>query len=369
MNFDDVIGHETLKQLLIRSADRKRLPNSYLFVGPEGVGKWAMALAYAAYLNCQNPDSGNACGTCPPCRQIARLQYPDLFIAVPTPPSKSEKEEFENYWEILKAKIDEPYSIIGGRRQMSIPVATVREIRRSLAQKPATNGIRVVLIDQMERMLQSSGDALLKLIEEPPPHSLIIITSSRPERLLPTVVSRCREVRFPALPEDEVVAFVQSRKDLPEKKVRRLARLARGSPGRALRLAADEFEQNRETSLLLFKGLFGPDSMKLAADAADLLPYTDRHLIKLTLHTWQSLFRDIIALRCGQKIQDTINVDFSADLEKVAGADLVEDKLLAIPQKISSVVEDIDLNVDTRTAMGALLIALHDDLHSRKQPR
>ncbi len=368
MDFKSLIDQEHVRRILIRTADRDQLPNSYLFCGPEGVGKWAAALALTAYLNCANRGEGDSCGTCPACRQIQKLQYPNLYVAIPTPPSKSESEETENYWAILQQKIDEPYSLIGGRRQMSIPVATVRNMRRSLAQKAPQTGTRVVVIEQMDRMLTTSADALLKLIEEPPGETLIIVTTAHPERLLPTVVSRCRKIRFRHLPEKDIAAYLNDRTDLSQARAALLARLARGSLGRALYLTGGDHEQDREVAKLVFKGMFLSNPVDVIAEAADLLPYNDRFRINRIIGVWQTLFRDLILLKSGEQTRLLINIDFASELEKIAAADIPQETLLELPSHLGSCTEDIDLNVDTRAAVGGLLIDIHKRLGSRTSP-
>jgi DNA polymerase-3 subunit delta' len=362
MNFSSLIGQDNAKRILTRTADRDQLPNSFLFCGPEGVGKWAAALALTAYLNCRNRNDADSCGTCPACIQIQKLQFPNLYIAVPTPPSKSEKEEIANYWDILNRKIAEPYSLIGGERQMSIPVATVRTIRSSLAQKPPQSGKRIIIIEQMDRMRTMSADALLKLVEEPPPQTLIVITTSKPDRLLPTIISRCRRLRFAPLSEEEIIDYLLGRTEVGEKNASLLARLSRGSLGRALYLASGDTEQDREVAKLIFKGIFISQPGELIAEAADILPFNDRFRINRIIGVWQTLFRDIIILKSGRDKQSLINVDFAAELEKIAGRGIHQENLLKLPSHLGTVMADIELNVDTRSAVGALLTHAHKRL-------
>lgn len=356
MNFKSLIGQENARRVLTRTADRNQLPNSYLFDGPEGVGKWATALALTAYLNCRDPKDGDSCGLCPACIQIGKLQFPNLYIAVPTPPSKSEKEELANYWDILNAKIEEPYSLIGGEREMTIPVATVRTIRSSLSQKANQTGKRIIIIEQMDRMRTTSADALLKLIEEPPPQTLIIITTSKPERLLPTIISRCRRLRFGHLPENAIAAYLEQKAAIARPKADLLARLSRGSVGRALYIATGDTEQDREVAKMIFKGIFISSSSDLIAEAADLLPFKDLFRINRIIAVWQTLLRDVIMLKSGGHTDSLINIDFAAELEKIAGRDISQRNLLAIPAYLGTVMADIDLNVDTKSAVGAMLI-------------
>ena len=362
MNFSSAIDQGTAKQVLIRTSDKQQLPNSFLFSGPEGVGKWALALALAAYLNCRAVKDGDSCGVCPSCVQMKKLQHPNLFIAIPTPPSKSEKEENENYWDILKGKIAEPYSLITGQRQMSIPVSTVRDMKRSLSQKAGSSGMRIVIIEQMDRMLTSSADALLKLIEEPPSRTLIIITSSRPEKLLPTIISRCREIHFGHLPEECIREYLSEHTEESSASVDLLARLCHGSLGRALYLTSSENAQDREVAKMLFKGFFVADAAELIAEAADLLPFKDRSRVNRVLSSWQSLFRDIVVFKNGGGRDEIINIDFASELERLAGHQIKLNELLQLPARLNAVMKDIDLNVETQTAVGALFIDIRKQL-------
>jgi DNA polymerase-3 subunit delta' len=362
MNFSGVIGQAAVRRILTATADSDQLPNSFLFVGPEGVGKWAMALALAAYLNCTSRSKADSCGVCPPCRQIKNLQFPDLHIAIPTPPSKSDKEERENYWEILSEKIAEPYALITGRRQMSIPVAMVREIRRLLAQKLAGTGHRVMIIEQMDRMQMASADALLKLIEEPPPRTLIIVTSAHAERLPDTIVSRCRRIRFTAIPEDAIREYLVGISGTAEVQAKLLARLSQGSLGRALYLADDEVRQDREVAKLLFKGIFLAQIGDLITDAAELLPLSDRFRTTRVLAFLQSMFRDMLVLRSGAAGDAIVNIDYTAELERLAGRDGSDEALLHAPKMISRAQDDVALNVEMRSAIGALLADLQKSL-------
>ncbi|MEE9443755.1 MAG: DNA polymerase III subunit delta' [candidate division Zixibacteria bacterium] len=365
MNFNKLLGQDKVREILLKTAKNGQLPNSYLFSGPEGVGKWSAALGLTAYLNCQKPGESESCDTCPSCKQISKLQHPNLFIAIPTPPSKTEKEELGNYWAILEDKMAEPYSLITGQRQMSIPVATVRQIKQKLNQKAELTGTRVIIIDQMDRMLSSSADALLKLVEEPPPNTLIIITSSNLEKLLDTIVSRCRVISFPRLPDEIISSYLIEKEVAADKKAILLARLSQGSIGRALYLSDDDITQDREVARLIFKGIFVEPSIDLITEAGDLLPYRDRFRITRIISFWQSLFRDLILIKNDSDNDKLINIDNVAELERLAAKNIEVEHLLTIPAYLSEVISDIELNVDTQTAVAALLIEIQSRLNLR----
>jgi len=251
---------------------------------------------------------------------------------------------------------------------MSIPVATVREMRRSLTQRPPASGTRVVIIEQMERMLVSSADALLKLVEEPPSQTLIIITSSHPEKVPPTIVSRCRRLRFAYLAEQAVGDYLAAKKGISRQSAILFARLSHGSLGRALYLAEDENSEDREVAKLIFKGIFHADAAELVAEASELLPFSDRFRLNRIILWWQYLFRDLVLLQSGADRNALINADFAAELERLAAREMNRRNLIGVPNLMGTVVEDINLNVETRTAVSALLVNVQKKLELTSTP-
>src|SRR5438128_2651144 len=170
MAFRDVIGHRRLIGLLSQSVSRGTLPPSLLFAGPLGVGKRLTALATAQALNCPVPEKGSfpffdACGLCAACRRIARSVHPDVLVVEPG----------ENG---------------------SIKIDAVRDLIDRVAYRPFEGRRRVVIIDGADALVVAAQNALLKTLEEPPPSSVFFLITSRPDVLLPTVVSRCPRLRF-----------------------------------------------------------------------------------------------------------------------------------------------------------------------------
>ena len=199
-----------------------RLAHAYLFHGPSGVGKEAHAIELAAVVNCQQPQESGACGSCDSCRKMASLQHPDVQIVVPLPrrnpiskndpPLKALKPaDIEELALQLGRKGSDPYAKIALDGAQSILINSVRELRRIAALKPAEGGRRVILIFDAERLNHpgpAAANALLKLLEEPPPGTVIILVTARPNLLLETLRSRCVALYFPALAEDDAAAYL-----------------------------------------------------------------------------------------------------------------------------------------------------------------
>src|SRR5437763_119870 len=162
MPFRDVVGHRRLVGLLERSIGRGSLPPSLIFAGPRGSSKRLAATAVAQAFNCLSPSSGgvDACGTCAACTRIARGVHPDVLIVVPGETG-------------------------------SIKIEQVREVVDRAAYRPFEGKRRVVIIDDADALVVPAQHALLKTLEEPPPSSVFILVTSRPDVLLATVRSRC----------------------------------------------------------------------------------------------------------------------------------------------------------------------------------
>jgi DNA polymerase III subunit delta' len=172
--FKDVVaahGHRRLAGLLARSVRRDALPPSLIFSGPAGSGMRDMATALAQALNCLSPaddgDARDACGVCTACRRIARGVHPDVVAVVPDDKGR-------------------------------VNVEHIRDVIEAVGFRPFEGRRRVVIIDEADTMLAPAQSALLKVLEEPPPSSIFVLVTTRPDMLLPTVHSRCPRLRFEA---------------------------------------------------------------------------------------------------------------------------------------------------------------------------
>src|SRR5580765_1169918 len=186
MPFRDVVaehGHRRLAGLLARSVGRDALPPSLIFSGPAASGTRDMATALGQALNCLSPttfgEAGpaarDACGTCTACTRIARGVYPDVLVVAPGDNG-------------------------------SIRIDQIRDVIDRAAFRPFEGRRRVVIVDEADLMAAPAQSALLKTLEEPPPSSVFVLVTSRPDMLLPTVQSRCPRLRFPAGGNDAVDA-------------------------------------------------------------------------------------------------------------------------------------------------------------------
>jgi DNA polymerase-3 subunit delta' len=190
--------------------------HAWLLTGPEGVGKASFAYRLARRLLGAAPDPAlGALGSRvddPVSRQVAARSHPDLMV-------------LERLGE-------------DGKIRKVIPVDEARRLPEFFSQTPATAPYRVAIVDAADDLNINAANALLKTLEEPPPRGVLLLVSHSPGRLLPTIRSRCRVLRFSALPEAEVADLLTARANVSQGDAESLARMAGGAPGRAFALAA-----------------------------------------------------------------------------------------------------------------------------------
>lgn len=270
----DVYGHDQLRQRLAAAVDRESLPASLLFQGPRGVGKQRLALWLGQLLLCAGPDDDASsrrprtgpCGKCRQCRYALELTHPDLLWVFPRPRPKdsdpSLKEVREDYAEAIAERVADHGLYAPGTGSEGIFVASVRAIVQAAALSPAIARRKVFVIGDAERMVPQTGtehaaNAFLKLLEEPPPDTTLILTSSEPGGLLPTIRSRVVSVAVPLVSDEAVQAFVEDgavraalREEGKVAPTQELVRTAAGAPGRLLDLGASNAARLQASKLL-----------------------------------------------------------------------------------------------------------------------
>jgi DNA polymerase III subunit delta' len=206
----DLIGHERWRAYFERAIRDGRLAHAYLFVGPDGVGKWTLARELARRLACLRPLDGSGCGACGPCARVAAQTHPDVVL--------------------LDAVAD-------GDRGLGVEEARER-ILGALALRPFEAAVRIVAVRDADRIEPQAQNALLKTLEEPPPRSLLVLVARETGALLETVVSRCFVLRFAPLPSEAIAAWLVGR-GVDSQAAMRLAHASEGLPGQALRWAEE----------------------------------------------------------------------------------------------------------------------------------
>jgi DNA polymerase-3 subunit delta' len=300
MPFSDISGHDATVGALQRSLASGRIAHAYLFAGIEGCGKRMTALAFIQAVFCGREE---ACGDCPSCRKIAANQHPDLHLVSP---------------DGAFIKIDQ-----------------VRELQRQLSYRPFEAPKKACIIDDADRLNASSGNALLKTLEEPPGNALLILVSANPGGVLPTILSRCQQLLFRGVPQEHIERILQQ-SCIAAEPARLAAALAGGSVARALALARDTVLEERTGVLERLSTLSRRRIKPLFAAAEEFAGDKEKALTLLELlSTFQ---RDLLLLHGGSS--DVANRDLLPLLEREVA--------LTTPERV---MKKIDCIAETRTAL------------------
>jgi DNA polymerase-3 subunit delta' len=298
MPFKDVVGHVRLIDLLSRSAAGGTLPPSLLFAGPAGIGKRLTALAVAQALNCTQGSTfkvqgsaADACGTCPACTRIARGVHPDVLF-------------------------------VGPGDSGAIKIDQVRDIVDRAQYRPFEGRRRVVVIDEADALVHPAQNALLKTLEEPTPSSVFILVTSRPDMLLPTVLSRCPQLRFRPLSAADIATALMAR-GRSETEARAVAATADGSLGQALQTSAGDLVESRDLAQrVLAQAAAQNDPARRIDVAKELLTKatggaSEREQLATHLRAMAVLLRDVEVLATGADEGALANADVRPALERL----------------------------------------------------
>lgn len=302
----------------------QRIRHAYLFLGPESIGKLTLARAFAAALNCTHNDFHHRpCGTCSPCQRIASGNHPDVIYAQPDPATGT-------------LKIEE-----------------VRSITARIALKPFEARFRIAILPLFERAQPRAQDALLKTLEEPPPHAILMLTASSAEALLPTIVSRSQVLRLRPLTADLVAAILEERFGADPEIASLLGRISGGRLGWAIEALADpdRLSARREALDLLVQLLSQnraarfDEAEKLARDKAALAPLLD---------LWQMFWRDALLLATGAGLP-IANIDRREELAALVERSTAAEILAAL-RATQAALAALNTNANVRLAIEVMLL-------------
>ncbi len=215
MRFADVIGQEDVKKRLVKTVKESRVSHAQLFLGPEGSGKLALAIAYAQYINCTNKQGDDSCGECPSCVKYQKFIHPDLHFIYPTAKIKSiEKpmsKDFIKQWRELlfetNSYINLPdwYSKIGiERKQAIINARDCNEIIKTLTYKSYESEYKVMIIWMVEKLFHAAAPKILKVLEEPPDKTLFLLVSENQDLIINTILSRTQLIKIGRLDDNDL---------------------------------------------------------------------------------------------------------------------------------------------------------------------
>lgn len=289
MGFQEILGQEDAVLVLSRSLENDRLAHAYVFSGPDGVGKALTAFALAGALLCsegpEGPRAANrACGACPACRKVAARSHPDLIILEVLPDKKE------------------------------ISIDQVRDAQSAVSLRAYEGRKKVLIVNAADRLNSSAANAFLKTLEEPPEDTIIVLVTSQPHLLIPTIRSRCQEVRFRPLGDETIARFLVERKGHDRARAAMLAAVSGGSLGKALAGEPGEAAARRDSAIDVL--------LRVAAEPMEERTTLAEGLAKgegeaEALIEWADLVvRDLLMTSIG-RTDRLVNVDRAEDLGRI----------------------------------------------------
>lgn len=329
-----ITGHEQNIAALKKVLESNKVAHAYLFVGPAGVGKRTVALAFARLLLCENIINGGSCFNCRSCRQISGGNHPDLHLV-----------------ELAGA---------------TIKLEQIQQLQKQGYYRSYQGGRRIYLIPQSEVMTTPAANALLKILEEPPAEMVFILTSSRPAALLPTIRSRCQQFWFRLLTIDQITAGLSASTstELTKEHQHLLAVMSGGSLGRALALVNQDIQAGRTKVIAILEKATANDLVALLMEAAALA--TDRVLIEELLEFLPLWLRDVLVWKITKNKSLISNIDMLPEITKQARQYPVS-SLVAMLEETELMRKHLETKGNVRLLLDVFFLKLADLSQHSKQ--
>jgi DNA polymerase III subunit delta' len=328
MSLNDVPGQERTKRLLKQLARAGKIPHAMLFSGMTGVGKLAVAREFAKAVNCLEPQDHDSCDRCSSCRKANDGLHPDLvFIR---------------------------------RDGAFIKLDQIRELRGRVRFRPFEGKFRVIILENAQDLNEEAGNALLKLLEEPPRANLFLLTVIEPQMLLPTIVSRCSHLRLQPLEDAMIAQELTASLKIPEAQARELTRLSGGSLERARWLARDDH-------LSQWKAI--PENMQKLGQSgvADLLSMTaqwsqKKEGLEQDLECVKLWVRDLLLSRLIQGYRQSFEAE---EQTATPGPEVSVEDLSALYDQVEESIGRLRGNANKQLVIEGLCLTIKDVLYGK----
>ncbi len=340
--FESILDQKQPIRILTTFLHKRAIPHALLFTGIEGIGKRTAAMVFAMACNCNGnitgkkehhteiPPQQSPCGCCNTCRRIESESHPDVILIKPV--------------------------------RAVIRIAQIRSLCQMLALKPYEARIRVVIISDAQAMNREAGNALLKILEEPPAHTILILTATQTSDLLSTVVSRCLQIRFQPISRKSLEIFLAKSNALSDEDAVIIASMANGSLSKALSMikpANLEYWKNLRKWLIHDSGLDAPASLS-SRPIASMLAFAERlsknkKNLPDFLEVMKTWLRDLVIWKFNPKL--IINKDLTQKIQ-YASQQMDLESLISKIKAIEVAEKDIRANANTRLALEVMFLKL-----------
>jgi DNA polymerase-3 subunit delta' len=365
MSWSSIIGQERVKNQLRQILKSRQIAHAYLFYGPEGIGKDALAIEFAKAINCES-SSTDACGICKNCKRMDSFQHPDTNLVFALPSGKSERTgddpvavltetQVNDIREQILLKAKDPYHRIEVQKANFIKINSVRDIKHEASMSRSEEGYKIFIIFNADMMNAEASNSLLKTLEEPLPRVILLLTTSLKDQLLPTIISRCQLLACDLLQESEIEAALVNREGAVLSAARLAAQMAQGSYGNARRMSSLNMVEERQVVVEFIRHLLKKNRATLIDLIDELASSSDRYSIERWLKLLQSWLRDSLLLQ--QNGQAPLLDDEESSMNKFVSK-FNNANLIASIQTVEKAIAHLDKNVYLHLILTTLAIDL-----------
>lgn len=372
MQFQNVIGQQEAKQQLLGMWQSNHLPHALLIAGQEGTGTLPMALSLAQFIFCEAKTETDACGKCPNCGKTAKLEHADLHLSFPTIKVDGVKEVVSGNFlkPFRKFCAEQPYGSVfdwlqyinAENKQGNISAEECQIIIEKLNLKSYEGGSKVMIIWEPE-YLGKAGNILLKLIEEPPANTIIILVASSIDNVLPTIISRVQTIKLPPTKKADIEQSLLQYYEITAERAQQIAMMCEGNYNQAQHLVShienDLFPLTRQWFNILFTNN-GIESIKFSEDVAKMGREIQKSLLTYIIHLLQATLKQRYTGRCHLANEEL------AFVQKLANTSLSFEALSQMINLLSDTVYLIQRNANSKMQLQALSIKMMRTIQNKK---
>ena len=314
--FEKIQGQSHALQILRSAIANNRVAQAYLFHGPAGVGKFTTALYFGMALNCQAESEVRPCGVCSACQKLLNMDHPDYIHLFPTPNFKMSPEgeikdsaNLQAYLGYIQNKIESPWKEYRFNKAVELRLDNIRMLIHSLNLSITELNMRICIIEDVDMMNTATANAFLKTLEEPPPRTIMLLTSCRLPKIIPTIISRCQTIYFKPLARSTIQQILRDKHGFDLLPARTAARIANGNFKAAFRIAEDSTLSLRELAFEIF-------SLAKEANELKYLQLLDRTRENINAESTRLIF-DYLGFIANDMIMLNSNPDAVTNIDKV----------------------------------------------------
>lgn len=373
MKFSDIYGYTELKETLIDSVKKNHVAHALLFSGMAGSANLSLALAFAQYVNCENP-SRDSCGTCASCVKYEKMIHPDLMTIFPSfSASGKEKDRIKSTLQqaFREAVIKNPYlsysdwvkSIDAEKKQCIISVEEGRSIAKNVSMKAFEAKYKVVLIWLPELMNQACANSILKILEEPPEKTLYLLVTSDFEKNITTILSRTQMVHVPLFDEKSIKAYLEDVHFVASKKAKEIAKYSDGSLRKAIKMINNEVDDSSALFIswmrLCYKANL-PELVELADQYAKTPRAQQVGLLTYGLDINREIMLNTFSVEDLKRVSEE-DAQFLDGFSKV----FTEDKIVSFSEYLNEAIYHVERNLNAKILFTDLSLNLARLLRSK----